>query len=71
LRQARAAAQVALANVQASKETTKTVGAATLGAVAIGAMLLLSDERVKVNVRRVGTSPSGIPIHRFAYCMSD
>ena len=67
--QAMAAAQLALATAEASKQTTNTVSAVTLSAVAV-AFLLLSDERVKVNVRRVATSPSGIPIYHFAYCMS-
>jgi hypothetical protein len=35
--------------------------------VAIAALLLLSDERLKIKVRRVDTSASGLPIYRYAY----
>ena len=61
-------AEQAAAAVETAKQTTKTVGAATAGAVAVAALLLLSDERVKCRVRRVGLSPSGLAVCRFAYC---
>ncbi len=60
-------AEQAASAVQQAKETTKTVGAATAGAVAVAALLLLSDERVKCRVRQVYFSPSGLPVYRYAY----
>jgi hypothetical protein len=41
-------------------------GLSQVGGMALGAAMF-SDARMKVNVRRVGTSPSGIPISEFEY----
>lgn len=61
-----AARQQTMADIQGAAKASKDTAEA--GGAAVGAVLAAgSDIRIKEDVERVGTSPSGIPVYHFRY----
>jgi hypothetical protein len=55
-----AQASTNIANTQAQNSSTNAL-------IGLAGSLLLSDKRLKKNIKRVGTTPSGIPVKEFEY----
>mmetsp|Transcript_4330 Transcript_4330/g.15824 ORF Transcript_4330/g.15824 Transcript_4330/m.15824 type:complete len:191 (-) Transcript_4330:81-653(-) len=66
--QAMAAAEVARAQAEASREATKIHIVWGLATAATTALLFLSDVRTKQNIRYMRRSARGVKIYRYSYC---
>ena len=65
---AMAKAAQAQAETAKAQEATKVVGVSTAGAVALAAIFLFSDARLKTRVKKIGRSDSGLSVYSFVYC---
>jgi len=63
-----AAAEVARAQAEASREATKIHIVWGLATAATTALLFLSDLRTKRNIRYIRRSPRGLKVYRYSYC---